>query len=94
MFKALIVSMVVLHGADAASTCVALDRGFVEANPLFGGHATCGRVVATKAAVIGPAAVLAWKLRASHPKVAALITSVGLTSGGVAVTLNLAALRR
>lgn len=51
MDTVLLVLALTLNAADATVTCRDLAAGQRELNPLLGGrHATCGRVVATKAA--------------------------------------------
>ncbi len=40
------------QGADATTTCVAIQRGLREINPLYGPHPSCARVGGTKALVV------------------------------------------
>jgi hypothetical protein len=91
--KALLIAMLATAAADAASTCHALRSGqFVEANPLMPG-ASCGRVVMLKAATVAPLAIVLPRLAKTRPRLARALAIVPTSTAGVAVVLNLRAMK-
>lgn len=89
-----LLSLVLSQGADAATTCHALRSGrFVESNPLMPG-ASCGRVIALKAATVAPLVIALPKLYRTHPRVAVALTLAPTGAASVAVTINLHRLSR
>lgn len=81
----------VLSAVDAAQTCDFLHRGVaVEANPLFGKHPKCRKVIAIKAA----GSLLYWlgihrPLNRSNPKAARIIAQLATGSQGLVVGWNI-----
>jgi hypothetical protein len=64
-----IVGLAAGQTADAVTTAKALKRGgTVEVNPLYGKHPSTARVVATKAAIIGPVAFCLHWAFPRHPR--------------------------
>jgi hypothetical protein len=68
---------------DAGTTCAALSRGLMEANPIYGSHPTCGRVVGMKAAGTGGAVWLSSHLK-PRPRKIVLAVLVGVNVSAVA----------
>jgi hypothetical protein len=91
--SAFILALVLTQAGDAATTCAALRAGFVEANPLIGSSASCGRVIALKLATVAPLVLVAPKLAKRHPRLARAVLIVPTATAGVAVVLNLKTLR-
>jgi hypothetical protein len=81
--------------ADALSTKAALERGggSTEANPLLGSDPSLARVLGTKAAVMGPLALLLDKLYNAHPKFAAG-AAVGIGGLGMGLAAHNAQVKR
>ncbi len=74
--------------ADAVSTSQALKRtGTHESNPIYGQDPSMGRVLATKAAIMGPSAWLLDKLAEKHPKLA-LGIALAIGGGGAAIAAH------
>lgn len=76
----LILTLSVLAGGDAATTCIGLASGYVEANSLFGRNPTCTRVVLIKAAGTGGTIYSAAVLhKRGHPRWAKVMlwTTIG-----------------
>lgn len=75
-----------LNAADAITSCIAFDRGFVEANPIIGRDATCGRVVAVKVGVGLLHWLIARELEERDPEAAKFfqIVSIGIQGSVVA----------
>jgi hypothetical protein len=85
--KLLLLSLILSQSADAATTCSALRSGrFAEGNPLMPG-ATCGRVVALKAATVLPLAFVIPHVR--NKKLAITLSLIPTGAAGAAVTINL-----
>lgn len=79
-----------LNAIDAVETCIALDKGARELNPILGSHPKCGEVVAFK---IGSGVlhyVLMDFLKDRDPHIAkiAQIATIGLQGGVVAWNLK------
>ncbi len=78
----MLLALLLTAALDAGTTCAAMSRGgFMEANPIYGSHPSCGRVVATKAAGTGAAAWLSTKLKPKPRK----WVMVGLIGANVAI---------
>lgn len=92
--RALVMALVLVQAADAASSCAAFRAGLVERNPVLGAGASCGRVVALKVATVAPLALLAPRLAKRHPRLARVLVLAPTAAGGVAVVVNLRALRK
>jgi len=91
--SAWLLALVLTQAGDAATTCAALRAGFVEANPLIGAGASCGRVVALKALTVAPLVLVAPKLARRHPRFARALLIVPTATAGVAIVLNLRTMR-
>jgi len=90
--KWLLLAMLSTQASDAITTCKALRSGrFVEANPLMPG-ATCGRVVALKAATVGPLAIVLPRLKSKRWAFAIAVVPTG--TAGVAMIVNASKTRK
>ncbi len=89
--KGWLLALAVLQGADAASTCAALHRGFREGNPLL--PQSCAGIVGVKAVTVVVLALGLPRLARAHPKLARGVASVAISSSGVGVVWNVRVLR-
>ena len=83
--KILLTTAIVAQVADAVTTSQALDRGGVEANPLYGDDPSDARIIATKAAVVG---VLIWAGSKMKPKPRKWVFGLATVLGGDAAIHN------
>ena len=81
--KMLLTTAIVAQVADGVTTSQALDRGGIESNPIYGDNPSDGRIIATKAVVVG---VLIWAGSRMKPTprkwVFGFVTALG---GGAAI---------
>lgn len=78
------------QGLDAASTVKALhDPRLKEANPIYGKNPSTGRVLATKAALVGAGGLLTDKMAKNHPKAAMVASGILGLSGLIPGMMNL-----
>ncbi len=84
-----------LSGAslDVATTCSALNQGFVEGNPIYGSGAGCGRVAVIKAATTsGLVYLVETKVKTKKSKVISYALLAGVSA--IPVVLNTRTINR
>ena len=81
----LIAAMIAAQSLDAGTTCVALQRGFRESNPLL--PSSCNGIVAVKAGIVIPLATVMARQRLT--RLQKLLLAGVAVSGGYAAVHNL-----
>lgn len=84
--KALFVTLAILHGADAATTCMALARGAREANPVL--PQSCAANATTKTVIAVGTMWLLAKIDDTHPTLARITGTVQIGVESYAVGHN------
>lgn len=88
----LILTLALLRGADATTSCMAFARGGHEQNPLM--PSSCAGQIILQGTALG---VEAWALSAlapQHPRLTKVLGVVSIGIEGATVTINLRTLRR
>ena len=75
----MLLALLLTAALDAGTTCAAMSRGLMEANPIYGTRPSCGRVVATKAAGTGGAMWLSTKLK-PKPRKWVMVGLIGMNA--------------
>lgn len=82
--KLLLAGLVLSASLDVGTTCVGVNRGYLEMNPIYGSNPSCTRVALTKAAGTGALVLLTPK---KHRK-AAFITVIAVNAAVVGWNLH------
>lgn len=87
--KALLLTFLLSQGADLTTTVVGMNRGCVEANPLYGRTASVQQVVMTKSAGTFVVATIAWGAhKEGYTKQAKGILLVGIAASAIPAVIN------